>query len=121
MSIVAWVAIGLVVATAAGALVRGGDPGGSVATRLLGMTGGLVGGFLGAVLFDVDPAGFFDGRTWASAAVGAFGALGALRIATAPRARPPATSPRRAASQSRPMDGGSPGRSTTDALTREKL
>lgn len=37
---------------------------------LLGIVGGLVGGFLGSVFFDVGLGGFFSLRTWVLAFVG---------------------------------------------------
>ena len=50
MSILLWILFGLVVGVIAKLLTPGRDPGGFVVTRLLGMAGSLVGGFLGRVL-----------------------------------------------------------------------
>jgi len=50
MSIVLWILFGLIVGVIAKLLTPGREPGGFVATTLLGIAGALVGGFLGRVL-----------------------------------------------------------------------
>ncbi len=50
MSIVLWILFGLVVGVIAKLLTPGRDPGGFVATTLLGIGGALVGGFIGRLV-----------------------------------------------------------------------
>jgi len=61
MSILGWILFGLLVGIVAKLLMPGRDPGGFIVTALLGITGALVGGFLGrtAGLYQHgDPVGF---------------------------------------------------------------
>lgn len=50
MAIILWILFGLVVGIIAKLLTPGRDPGGFIATSLLGIAGALVGGFLGRLL-----------------------------------------------------------------------
>ncbi|MFF5637872.1 GlsB/YeaQ/YmgE family stress response membrane protein [Streptomyces sp. NPDC012825] len=71
MGIIAWIIIGLLAGLIAKALTPGRDPGGFVITTLLGIAGGLLGGWLGKVIFGVDSVdGFFELSTWIAAIIG---------------------------------------------------
>jgi len=50
MSILGWIALGLVVGAVAKYLMPGKDPGGLVATVLIGIAGALIGGWVGTRL-----------------------------------------------------------------------
>jgi uncharacterized membrane protein YeaQ/YmgE (transglycosylase-associated protein family) len=61
MSILGWIVFGLVVGIVAKFLMPGPDPGGMIVTILLGITGALLGGFIGRGLGwygEADPVGF---------------------------------------------------------------
>ncbi|MFE3928337.1 GlsB/YeaQ/YmgE family stress response membrane protein [Streptomyces sp. YIM B13508] len=71
MGIIAWIFIGLIAGAIAKTLMPGKDPGGIIITMLIGIAGGLLGGFLGKVIFGVDSIdGFFDLSTWIAAIIG---------------------------------------------------
>ncbi|MFJ4868406.1 GlsB/YeaQ/YmgE family stress response membrane protein [Streptomyces sp. NPDC088757] len=71
MGIIAWIIIGLLAGLIAKALTPGRDPGGFIITTLLGIAGGLLGGWLGKVIFGVDSIdGFFELSTWIAAIIG---------------------------------------------------
>ncbi|MEW1901566.1 MULTISPECIES: GlsB/YeaQ/YmgE family stress response membrane protein [unclassified Streptomyces] len=71
MGIIAWIVIGLLAGLIAKALTPGRDPGGFIITTLLGIAGGLLGGWLGKVIFGVDSIdGFFELSTWIAAIIG---------------------------------------------------
>ncbi|MEU2285338.1 GlsB/YeaQ/YmgE family stress response membrane protein [Streptomyces sp. NPDC013178] len=71
MGIIAWILIGLLAGAIAKLLLPGKDPGGFIVTMLIGIAGGLLGGWLGKVIFGVDSIdGFFDLSTWIAAIVG---------------------------------------------------
>ncbi|WP_309055767.1 GlsB/YeaQ/YmgE family stress response membrane protein [Streptomyces sp.] len=71
MGIIAWVVIGLLAGLIAKALTPGRDPGGLVVTTLIGVAGGLLGGWLGKVIFGVEAVdGFFELSTWVAAIIG---------------------------------------------------
>ncbi|GGW39143.1 MULTISPECIES: GlsB/YeaQ/YmgE family stress response membrane protein [Streptomyces] len=71
MGIIAWILIGLLAGAVAKMLLPGKDPGGIIITMLIGVAGGLLGGWLGKVIFGVDSIdGFFDLSTWIAAIVG---------------------------------------------------
>ncbi|MFD9466547.1 GlsB/YeaQ/YmgE family stress response membrane protein [Streptomyces sp. NPDC060027] len=71
MGIIAWILIGLLAGAIAKLLLPGKDPGGIIITMLIGIAGGLLGGWLGKVIFDVDSVdGFFEVSTWIAAIVG---------------------------------------------------
>ena len=62
MTILAWIVLGLVAGAIAKALMPGRDPGGIIVTMALGITGALIGGFIGRALNWYGPndgAGFF--------------------------------------------------------------
>ncbi len=61
MSIFGWIVFGLIVGIVAKLLMLGRDPGGMIATILLGILGALTGGYLGRVMGwyrEGDPVGF---------------------------------------------------------------
>ncbi|MFD7962167.1 GlsB/YeaQ/YmgE family stress response membrane protein [Streptomyces zaomyceticus] len=81
MGIIAWILLGLLAGIIAKMLMPGKDPGGIIVTTLIGIAGGLLGGWLGKVIFDVDSIdGFFDLSTWVAAVVGALILLAAYRL-----------------------------------------
>ncbi|MFF3653102.1 GlsB/YeaQ/YmgE family stress response membrane protein [Streptomyces sp. NPDC002181] len=86
MGIIAWILIGLLAGLIAKALMPGKDPGGIIITTLIGIAGGLLGGWLGKVVFGVDSIdGFFDLSTWIAAIVGSVILLAAYRLVTGHR------------------------------------
>ncbi|MBZ9593857.1 MULTISPECIES: GlsB/YeaQ/YmgE family stress response membrane protein [Streptomyces] len=81
MGIIAWILIGLLAGLVAKALMPGRDPGGIIVTTLIGIAGGLLGGWLGKVIFGVDSIdGFFDLSTWIAAIVGSVILLALYRL-----------------------------------------
>ncbi|MGW7315081.1 GlsB/YeaQ/YmgE family stress response membrane protein [Streptomyces sp. NPDC054865] len=71
MGIIAWILIGLLAGFIAKAMMPGKDPGGIVVTMLIGIAGGLLGGWLGKAIFGVESInGFFHLSTWIAAVVG---------------------------------------------------
>ncbi|MCX5215303.1 GlsB/YeaQ/YmgE family stress response membrane protein [Kitasatospora sp. NBC_00240] len=83
MGIIAWILIGLFAGFIAKALMPGKDPGGVIVTILIGIAGGLLGGWLGKVIFGVDSIdGFFDLSTWIAAIVGSVILLVLYRLVT---------------------------------------
>ncbi|MBK3580760.1 GlsB/YeaQ/YmgE family stress response membrane protein [Streptomyces sp. NBC_01261] len=86
MGIIAWIIIGLLAGAIAKMLMPGKDPGGIIVTMLIGIVGGLLGGWLGKVVFGVDSIdGFFDISTWIAAIVGSFILLLVYRLVTGNR------------------------------------
>ncbi|MEU9419586.1 MULTISPECIES: GlsB/YeaQ/YmgE family stress response membrane protein [unclassified Streptomyces] len=83
MGIIAWILIGLLAGFIAKALMPGRDPGGVIITMLIGIAGGLLGGWLGKVIFGVDSIdGFFDLSTWIAAIIGSVILLVIYRLVT---------------------------------------
>ncbi|MFD6874628.1 MULTISPECIES: GlsB/YeaQ/YmgE family stress response membrane protein [unclassified Streptomyces] len=81
MGIIAWILIGLLAGLIAKALMPGKDPGGIFVTMLIGIAGGLLGGWLGKVIFGVDSIdGFFDLSTWIAAIIGSVILLAVHRL-----------------------------------------
>ncbi|GGX96221.1 GlsB/YeaQ/YmgE family stress response membrane protein [Streptomyces anandii] len=86
MGIIAWILIGLLAGAIAKLLLPGKDPGGIIITMLIGIVGGLLGGWLGKVIFGVDSIdGFFDLSTWIAAIVGSLILLVLYRAVTGGR------------------------------------
>ncbi|MGW3108826.1 GlsB/YeaQ/YmgE family stress response membrane protein [Streptomyces sp. NPDC001100] len=86
MGIIAWIIIGLLAGAIAKMLMPGKDPGGIIVTMLIGIVGGLLGGWLGKVIFGVDSIdGFFDLSTWIAAIVGSLILLLLYRLVTGNR------------------------------------
>ncbi|KMO96105.1 GlsB/YeaQ/YmgE family stress response membrane protein [Streptomyces roseus] len=81
MGIIAWILIGLLAGLIAKAIMPGKDPGGIIITTLIGIAGGLLGGWLGKVIFGVDSIdGFFDLSTWIAAIIGSVILLALYRV-----------------------------------------
>ncbi|MFF5340509.1 GlsB/YeaQ/YmgE family stress response membrane protein [Streptomyces althioticus] len=81
MGIIAWIFIGLIAGAIAKVIMPGKDPGGIIITMLIGIAGGLLGGFLGKVIFGVDSIdGFFDLSTWIAAIIGSVILLALYRV-----------------------------------------
>ncbi|MER5948708.1 GlsB/YeaQ/YmgE family stress response membrane protein [Streptomyces sp. cg28] len=88
MGIIAWIVIGLLAGAIAKLLLPGKDPGGIIITMLIGIAGGLLGGWLGKVIFGVDSIdGFFNLSTWVAAIVGSLILLILYRVITGNRRR----------------------------------
>ncbi|MFF8964664.1 GlsB/YeaQ/YmgE family stress response membrane protein [Streptomyces globisporus] len=88
MGIIAWILIGLLAGAIAKALMPGKDPGGCLITMLLGIAGGLLGGWLGKVIFGVDSIdGFFSLSTWIAAVIGSVILLALYRLVAGNRSR----------------------------------
>ncbi|MCT9007057.1 GlsB/YeaQ/YmgE family stress response membrane protein [Streptomyces sp. NPDC002742] len=86
MGIIAWILIGLLAGAIAKLLLPGKDPGGIIITMLIGVAGGLLGGWLGKVIFGVDSIdGFFDVSTWIAAIAGSLILLVLYRMLTGNR------------------------------------
>ncbi|MFE9773596.1 GlsB/YeaQ/YmgE family stress response membrane protein [Streptomyces sp. NPDC005931] len=86
MGVIAWILIGLLAGFIAKALMPGKDPGGVIITMLIGIAGGLLGGWLGKVMFGVDSIdGFFDLSTWVAAIIGSVILLLLYRLITGNR------------------------------------
>ncbi|MFE2547524.1 GlsB/YeaQ/YmgE family stress response membrane protein [Streptomyces sp. NPDC059355] len=86
MGIIAWILIGLLAGLIAKTLMPGKDPGGIIITTLIGIAGGLLGGWLGKVVFGVDSIdGFFDLSTWIAAVIGSVILLALYRLVTGNR------------------------------------
>ena len=71
MTIIGWIALGLIAGTIAKAILPGRQGGGWLITLVLGVVGALLGGFLASAIFGVAMGGFFDIRTWVIAILGA--------------------------------------------------
>lgn len=81
MGIFAWILLGLLAGIIAKLLMPGKDPGGIIVTMLIGIAGGLLGGWLGKVIFGVDSIdGFFELSTWIAAIVGSLILLAVFRL-----------------------------------------
>jgi len=86
VGIIAWILIGLLAGAIAKLLLPGKDPGGIIVTMLIGIAGGLLGGWLGKVIFGVDSVdGFFELSTWIAAIVGSLILLVLYRVLTGNR------------------------------------
>jgi uncharacterized membrane protein YeaQ/YmgE (transglycosylase-associated protein family) len=58
----------------------GKEPGGIIVTCLIGVVGGLLGGWISSAAFGVDTGSFWEPRTWIIALVGALILLGIYRL-----------------------------------------
>jgi uncharacterized membrane protein YeaQ/YmgE (transglycosylase-associated protein family) len=58
MGIISWIVVGLIAGLLAKLLLPGDDPGGLIATTLIGMVGAVVGGFLVGILGGAGATGF---------------------------------------------------------------
>ena len=57
LSILGWIVVGLVAGALAKFVLPGDDPGGCIVTSLIGIAGGVLGGFLSTALFEVEAEG----------------------------------------------------------------
>ncbi|MGI9000296.1 MAG: GlsB/YeaQ/YmgE family stress response membrane protein [Pseudonocardia sp.] len=80
MGFLGWIVVGLIVGALAKLIMPGKDPGGIIVTILVGIVGGLLGGWISSALFGVGTGGFFEIRTWLIALVGALVLLGIYRL-----------------------------------------
>ena len=80
MGFLAWIVLGGIAGAIAKLIMPGKDPGGIFVTILLGIVGGLLGGFLARQLGLSSGAGFFDPISWIVAVVGALILLGIYRM-----------------------------------------
>lgn len=86
MGFLGWIIVGGLMGALAKFIMPGKDPGGIIVTILLGVVGGLLGGFIGSRVFGVDTAGFFNISTWLISLVGALVLLGIYRVVIGRRA-----------------------------------
>ncbi|MCF7551774.1 MULTISPECIES: GlsB/YeaQ/YmgE family stress response membrane protein [Pseudonocardia] len=87
MGVIGWIVVGLIVGALAKLIMPGKDPGGIIVTCIIGVVGGLLGGWLSSMIFGVSTGGFFDLRTWLIALVGALILLGIYRLIVGRRSR----------------------------------
>jgi len=80
MGFLGWIVVGLIVGALAKLIMPGKDPGGIIVTILVGIVGGLLGGWISSALFGVGTGGFFEIQTWLIALVGALVLLGIYRL-----------------------------------------
>jgi uncharacterized membrane protein YeaQ/YmgE (transglycosylase-associated protein family) len=85
MGIIGWIVLGLIVGALAKLVMPGTDKGGIFITMALGVVGGILGGFIGRVLFNTDLGTFWDIRTWLLALLGAVIVLAIYRAVTGRR------------------------------------
>jgi uncharacterized membrane protein YeaQ/YmgE (transglycosylase-associated protein family) len=72
MGIIGWILLGLLAGVIAKALLPGAQPGGIIATTLVGVVGAVVAGFIAQAIGFGDPLDeFFDWSTWIAAIIGA--------------------------------------------------
>lgn len=79
MGIIGWIALGLVVGAVAKYLMPGKDPGGPIATVLIGIAGAMIGGWAGTRL-GFGPVTGFDLGSLALATCGAIALLIVYRL-----------------------------------------
>ena len=70
MGFVAFLILGLICGAIAKMIMPGEHGGGWISTLILGVVGALLGGWIGAVVFNVGLAGFWSLQTWILAIVG---------------------------------------------------
>jgi uncharacterized membrane protein YeaQ/YmgE (transglycosylase-associated protein family) len=76
-AIMGWIMVGLVVGLLAKLLIPGREPGGLVATVLIGVAGALLAGYLGQALHLYQPG---QATGWVAAVMGAVLLLGVYRL-----------------------------------------
>jgi uncharacterized membrane protein YeaQ/YmgE (transglycosylase-associated protein family) len=72
MGIIGWIVLGLVAGAIAKALHKGNEPGGILATMVVGILGAIVGGMIASALGVGSISSFFSLGTWLIAIGGAF-------------------------------------------------
>lgn len=86
MSFIGWIVVGGLMGALAKFIMPGKDPGGIIVTILIGVVGGLLGGWISSAAFGVGTGGFFNISTWLIALVGALLLLGIYRLVIGRRA-----------------------------------
>jgi uncharacterized membrane protein YeaQ/YmgE (transglycosylase-associated protein family) len=86
MSIIAWIILGLFAGAIAKLILPGDDPGGIIATTLIGVAGAIVGGLIATALDIGDLDEFWDLGTWLIAIGGSLLLLIVYRALTGRRA-----------------------------------
>lgn len=81
MSILSWILFGLIAGAIAKFISPGKDPGGWIITILLGIGGGLLGGYLGKIIFGITDMGF-NLKSFGLAILGSLVILGAYKLIT---------------------------------------
>ncbi|MGV4528714.1 GlsB/YeaQ/YmgE family stress response membrane protein [Ornithobacterium rhinotracheale] len=71
MGFISWIIFGLIAGAIAKAIHPGKDPGGWIATILIGIIGSSVGGWLGSILFNIQNPKDFSFQSFAIAVAGA--------------------------------------------------
>jgi uncharacterized membrane protein YeaQ/YmgE (transglycosylase-associated protein family) len=79
MGVISWIVFGLIAGVLAKWIMPGKDPGGIIATILLGVVGAFVGGFIGTLL-GLGDVNAFDLRSFFLAVGGALILLGGYRM-----------------------------------------
>lgn len=82
MGLLSWIVLGLIVGALVKNILPGRVNGGWFTSLLLGVAGGVVGGWLGSIVFHTGLGGFFNLRTWVLSILGAVvvaGVYGAIR------------------------------------------
>jgi uncharacterized membrane protein YeaQ/YmgE (transglycosylase-associated protein family) len=87
MGVIGWIVVGLVVGALAKLIMPGKDPGGIIVTCIIGVVGGLLGGWVSSKAFGVDTGSFWDLKTWLISLVGAVVLLGIYRLLVGRRHR----------------------------------
>lgn len=87
MGILGWIVVGLIVGALAKLIMPGKDPGGIIVTILIGVVGGLLGGFVSSRLFGISTGSFFELRTWVIALIGSLVLLLIYRLVIGRRGR----------------------------------
>jgi uncharacterized membrane protein YeaQ/YmgE (transglycosylase-associated protein family) len=85
MGIIAWIVLGLVAGMIARALMPGADPGGFIATLVIGIAGAITGGLIADLAGFGGLGSFFELRTWILAIVGSLIMLALYRAAVGGR------------------------------------
>lgn len=80
MGFLGWIIVGGLMGALAKFIMPGKDPGGIIVTILIGIAGGLLGGYLSSALFGIGTGGFFNIATWLIALVGALVLLAIYRV-----------------------------------------
>ncbi|WP_181779836.1 GlsB/YeaQ/YmgE family stress response membrane protein [Pseudonocardia pini] len=87
MGIIGWIVVGLIVGALAKLVMPGKDPGGIIVTCIIGVVGGLLGGWISSAAFGVGTGSFWEFRTWLIAFVGAVVLLAVYRLIVGRRSR----------------------------------
>jgi uncharacterized membrane protein YeaQ/YmgE (transglycosylase-associated protein family) len=79
MGILSWIVFGLIAGALAKLIMPGKDPGGWIVTILIGIAGGVLGGFVGSLLGMGDVTGF-NIKSFVLAILGSLVLLGGYRL-----------------------------------------